>query len=258
MTGCAFLGLEADVALVTGAGRGLGAACAEVLARSGCRVALLDLDQRAIEERSGAIVAEGGTAIAVPVDVTDPIAVRDAVRSVSSQLGEPTVLVNNAGVFDLRDTADIDAASFHRMIDVHALGALYFIQATAPAMKAGGHGRIVNISSIGAEIGLVGHAHYGAAKAAVAALTRSMARELGPHGITCNAVSPGNIDTDNEVLRFRRQQEPSYYENFSASLPIARLGHPLDVAHAVTFLASRAAGYITGQSLRVDGGCVMA
>lgn len=258
MAGCAFLGLESDVALVTGAARGLGAACAEVLAREGARVCLADIDRSAVDERAAGIVADGGTAIAVGLDVTDPTAVPEAVKRLTDELGAPTVLVNNAGVFDLRDTADIDAASLHRMMDVHVLGALHCIQAVTPAMKAAGRGRIVNISSIGADTGLIGHAHYGAAKGAIASLTRSMARELGPHGITCNAVSPGNIDTDNEVLRLRREDDPAYYDSFTASLPISRLGDPLDIAQAVTFLASRAASYITGQSVRVDGGCVMA
>ncbi len=238
------------VALVTGAFGGLGAAIAEALAKSGVDVALMDARPAAEgNAAAGAVEAAGRRARIVSADVTDERAVETVFRDLGRSLGEPDIVVNNAGI-----TADaviwkMSSEAWRRVIEVNLTGSFLILRAAVPAMRRSGWGRIVQIASINGERGKAGQANYAASKAGLIALTKTAARELGPKGITVNAVAPGFIETPMtarlpDEVRRRAVDESA----------LGRMGRPQDVAAAVAFLCSEAAGHITGQVIRVDGG----
>jgi 3-oxoacyl-[acyl-carrier protein] reductase len=249
------------VALVTGAGRGIGQAIAQVLAGAGAAVVALDLVQP--DETLGLIRANGGRGVALAADVSQRSQVERAVSKTLEAFGRIDILVNNAGVLERTSLEDVDDATFQREVDVIARGTLLCTQAVYEPMKRQGGGKIVNISSISGKRGgaLSGAPQspdqagssgrsgpaYAIAKGGVIAFTKWVAKDAGQYGILVNAVCPGPIDT----------AMTHGFDYPLANQPIARLGQPEDVAQAVLFLASAMSNYITGQTLNVDGGLLM-
>jgi NAD(P)-dependent dehydrogenase (short-subunit alcohol dehydrogenase family) len=226
-------------AVVTGGASGIGQAVAHRLRADGYHVATIDL----------ADTEDGETA-----DVTDPAALGAALTAIRTRLGPVTILVNAAGLDGFKRFANLDFATWYRVIDVNLNGVFHCVQAVLPDMRAAGWGRIVNISSSSAQSGQPFMAHYVAAKSAVNGLTKALALELGPAGITVNAVPPGFIDTP--MLRKAEAADliGGTVEDHIARTPVRRVGTPADIAAACAFLVSDEAGYITGQILGVNGG----
>lgn len=250
---------EGRVALVTGAGdpHGMGAAVARRFADEGMAVALLDINEEGALATVAMIEASGGRAIAVAADVSDRAQVTAALDQVRTALGPIGVLVNNAAVEGWCPFADITDAQWDKTFDVNAKGAFIVIQGVLPDMEAAGWGRIVNVTALGGQMGgAFDMAHYNASKGALITLTRTLAIGLGVKGITVNAVSPGFIDTPMARRAIDASLFPIDYRDILASYPIPRLGTAQDIAAAVNFLSSEEAGYITGQSLNVNGGCL--
>src|SRR5580700_1328460 len=243
------------VAIVTGAARGIGAATARRLATDGMAVAVLDLEAGSCEATVGAIIAAGGHALAVGADVSREDQVETAVGTVAAELGPPTVLVNNAGV--LRDNLlfKMSEDDWDMVLGIHLRGTFLMSRAVQKHMVDQRFGRIVNLSSSSA-LGNRGQANYSAAKAGLQGLTKTLAIELGPFGITANAVAPGFIATDMTAATAARIGIG--FEDFqkaaAASIPVRRVGTPDDVAHVISFLASEGAGFVSGQVIYVAGG----
>jgi 3-oxoacyl-[acyl-carrier protein] reductase len=243
------------VAIVTGAARGIGAATAKRLAGDGFAVAVLDLDEKSCADTVEAIIAKGGQAIAAGADVSKTDQVQLAVDRIATELGPPSVLVNNAGV--LRDNLlfKMTEDDWDTVLDVHLRGAFLMSRATQKHMVDQRYGRIVNLSSSSA-LGNRGQVNYSAAKAGMQGFTKTLAIELGPFGITANAVAPGFIATDMTAATAVRVKMS--FEDFQAAaasqIPVRRVGHPDDVAHTISFLVSEGAGFVSGQVIYVAGG----
>ena len=242
-------------ALVTGAARGIGAATARRLAADGHQVAVLDLREADAEATVAAIREAGGTALAVGADVADEDAVAAAVERVADELGPPTVLVNNAGI--LRDNLlfKMSVDDWDAVLSVHLRGAFLVSRAVQQHQVAARWGRVVNLSSTSA-LGNRGQANYAAAKAGMQGFTKTLAIELGPFGVTVNAVAPGFIETD--MMRAVAERTGMAYDDLLAAaakeVPVGRVGRPDDVAAAVSFFCSEDASYVSGQVLYVAGG----
>ena len=239
-------------ALVTGASRGLGRSIALRLANGGAAVAVnYRVQADAAEEVVREICSRGGRALAVRADVADEAEVRDMVARITSELGTVEILINNAGVFHPGDLANFDARPLAEMRRINVDGVVTTTRAVVESMKARRFGRIVNLSSVaGLGTAVEGTTFYAVNKAAVIALTRRSALELGPHGITVNAVAPGFVLTDMN----RAGRTEADLAAIAARTMVRRLGEPEDIARAVAFLASPESGWITAQVLTVDGG----
>jgi len=243
------------VAVVTGAARGIGAAIAIRLAADGMAVAAVDLDGSATEGTVSAILAAGGSAIAIGADVADAGDVQQAVERTVSTLGAPTVLVNNAGI--LRDNLlfKLSEDDWDAVMSVHLRGAFLMSREVQKHQVAAKWGRIVNLSSTSA-LGNRGQANYSAAKAGIQGFTKTLAIELGRFNITANAIAPGFIATD--MLRETANRLGVTFEEFlegaAAQIPVGRVGQPDDVAAAASFFCSEQAGFVSGQVLYVAGG----
>lgn len=243
------------VALVTGGGAGIGEATCLRLARDGMAVGVLGRRIENAQAVADAIRAARGEALAVEADVSDRAGLERAIARVHDQLGPITVLVNNAGVEEFKPFAEIDESAWDRVMDVNLKGIYHATQLVLPDMIEAGWGRIINLTALGSQIGAVNMAHYTASKGGVTSLTRSLAVELGPKGITVNAVSPGFLLTPMAQRAIDGDLFPVPYEEIVATYPIPRVGQPEDAAAAIAFFASKDAGYITGQLLGVNGGC---
>jgi 3-oxoacyl-[acyl-carrier protein] reductase len=243
------------VAIVTGAARGIGAATAKRLAADGFAVAVLDLEEAACADTVKAIQAEGGTALAVGVDVADATAAQAAVERVAAELGGPTVLVNNAGITRDNMLFKMTEQDWDSVINVHLRGAFLMTKFAQRYMTEAKYGRIVNLSSTSA-LGNRGQANYAAAKAGVQGFTKTVAIELGKYGITANAIAPGFIET--EMTAATAARVGISMEDFKAAaasqIPVARVGQPEDIAATVSFLVSEGAGFVSGQVIYVAGG----
>jgi 2-hydroxycyclohexanecarboxyl-CoA dehydrogenase len=235
-------GLTAKTAVVTGGASGIGRAVAERLRADGFRVAVIDL------------APTGADGLGHIADVTDRAQVDAAVSAIREELGPILVLVNAAGVEGFKKFISMTFADWSRVIDVNLNGVFHTIQAVLPDMVEAGWGRIVNISSSSTHSGQPFMAHYVAAKSAVNGLTKSLALEYGPSGITVNAVPPGFIDTPMLRNAERRQLLGGTVEDHINRTPVRRVGRPDDIAAACAFFVSEEAGYITGQILGVNGG----
>ncbi|MGH3674647.1 MAG: SDR family NAD(P)-dependent oxidoreductase [Mycobacterium sp.] len=244
------------VAVVTGGASGMGEATCHELGRRGHKVAVLDIDGQAAQRVSEELRAEDVTALAVAADVSDRQAVEEAFAKVRSELGPVHILVTSAGLVDFAPFTDITAEAWDRLIAVNLTGTFHCCQAAVPDMVAAEWGRIVMISSSSAQRGSPKMAHYAASKGALLSLTKSLAREYGPVGITVNNVPPSGIETPMQHQSQAAGLLPSN-EQMAASIPIGHLGTGDDIAAAVGFLCSEQAGFITGQVLGVNGGQVL-
>ncbi len=241
--------------MVTGGGAGIGEATCLRLAREGRAVGVLGRRMENSAAVAQAITDAGGKAIAVQADVADRGQIEAAVAQVREALGPITILVNNAGIEDFTPFPEIDDALWDRLISVNLKGVYMVTQAVLPDMFAAGWGRIVNLTALGAQSGAANMVHYTTTKGGVVAMTRSLAVELGRNGITVNNVAPGFVLTPMAQRAIAGDLFPVPYEQIVAGYPIPRVGQPEEVAAACCFFASEDAGYITGQTLGVNGGC---
>jgi 3-oxoacyl-[acyl-carrier protein] reductase len=251
-----YLDLTGKVALITGASSGIGAATAAVFADLGAKVAIgYFRNQKGAEEVQAGIARAGGNAIAIRADVCQESEIRRLVKSAADELGPIDILVNNAGsLVERMKIHEITGEKWDSILNVNLKSAMLCSQAVAPSMMERLAGAIVNVVSIaGRNGGGPGAGAYAAAKAGLIAFTKSLARELAPHGIRVNAVSPGVIDTPfHEVF-----STPEMMRNFAATIPLGRVGVPMECATAIAFLASDAASFVVGETLEVNGGQLM-
>ncbi|WP_255708371.1 3-oxoacyl-ACP reductase FabG [Blastococcus sp. KM273128] len=243
------------VAIVTGAARGIGAATAQRLAADGFAVAVLDLDEGSAKGTVEAIEAAGGRALAVGADVSDTAQVEAAIERIVTELGPPTVLVNNAGV--LRDNMlfKMSDSDWDIVMNVHLKGAFLMTRAAQKHMIDAKWGRIVNLSSTSA-LGNRGQANYSTAKAGLQGFTKTLAIELGKFGVTANAIAPGFIETEMTKATADRMGIPfdDFIKGAASQIPVARTGKPEDIAHLVSFFVSEGAGFVSGQVVYAAGG----
>jgi 3-oxoacyl-[acyl-carrier protein] reductase len=240
------------VALVTGAGSGIGRAIAEKLAKDGECVVVNDLRAESAEEVVAGIKEAGGEAASAPGDVSDPEAVERIVEAARESFGPVEVMVNNAGFLQQKRFVDLTVEDFDRMIAVHLRGTFLCTSAVLPEMLSRGQGVIINVASQLGQIGGVELCHYSAAKAGIIGLTKSLAREVSAQGVRVNAVAPGPINTE-LVLGLSEE----WRANKAAELPLGRFGEPHEVAETVSFLASDGAALYVGQTLGPNSGDVM-
>jgi 3-oxoacyl-[acyl-carrier protein] reductase len=246
------LSLTGRVAVVTGAGRGIGAATARLLAQAGAHVALVDRDAAGVTQTAEQIGVAGGEALPFTNDVTDAFAVERTFDRVAEEWGRLDVLVNNAGTLREAPLEDLTDDDFRDTLDVNLRAAMVCARAAVPHMLRQGRGRILSAASGSTRLGSQGLTAYAAAKAGIVGMTRTWARELGPRGITANAVAPGLIE--GETVRTVPSEE---LELTLARIPARRLGRPEEVAAVYLFLASDLAAFINGAVVGVDGGLLL-
>jgi len=243
-------------AVVTGGASGIGLAICRHLADRQHRVAVLDLDGGAAERAADDLRAHGAQALASAVDVSDRRTVDEALGKVRSEFGPVEIIVTSAGIAAFSKFTDITIEAWDRIIAVNLTGTFHCLQAAIPDMLAARWGRIVTISSSSAQSGARRMAHYVASKGGVLGLTKALAAELGPHGITVNTIPPGSIWTP-MTRRAQAAGDLPSTEVLEKMIPVRRAGQPEDVAAACAFLCSEEAGYITGQAINVNGGRYM-
>jgi NAD(P)-dependent dehydrogenase (short-subunit alcohol dehydrogenase family) len=251
--------LNGQVALVTGGAQGIGRAIVDSLAANGAAVAIVDLEAEAAAEAAREVTQAGHRAIALAGDVADPSRITSVVADVVRQLGPISILVNNAGINTSKNRKPIheyDDDDWHRILRVDLTGVFVVSKAIVPGMIERGGGRIVNIASVAGLVPLRLQTAFVAAKAGVVNVSRSMALELGPHGILVNCVAPGSVLTRGTRALFYGNEggQTEMAKSLLAHVPLGRPGEPEEVAHAVTFLVAPQASYITGAVLTVDGG----
>jgi NAD(P)-dependent dehydrogenase (short-subunit alcohol dehydrogenase family) len=244
---------EGKVALVTGAGRGIGRAIAVRLAAEGAAVAALDLDGASAEATAEGLRGAGARALGLQGDVTDEAALARAVEATERELGPIDVLVNNAALALKGNLEQTAPADWDREVNVTLRAPYLAARAVLPGMVARGRGAIVNVGSVNALLAL-GNPAYSAAKAGLLSLTQAIATEYGPRGIRANMVSPGTVVTEAPTWRVRQQKDPEVFTKLARWYPVGRVGRPEDIAAAVAFLAANEAGFVNGANLVVDGG----
>jgi 3-oxoacyl-[acyl-carrier protein] reductase len=241
--------LDGRTALVTGASRGIGRSIARVLARAGADVAVTARNRGLLEETAREVREEGRRALVISADLRGAAGCREVVETVQREWGRLDVLINNAGQGATGPVERITEEAWDEVLETNLKSQFLLAQAAAPLMRERGWGRIVNISSIAAQTGgVAGAASYAASKGGSLALTKSLARDLAGDGITVNAITPGQIETD------MGRVPPERLPQILALIPLGRLGRPEDIAFAALFLCSEEAGYITGATLDVNGG----
>ncbi len=243
--------MSEEIVVVTGAGSGIGAAAALGFARDGYTVAVADIDQGMAQAVVEKIIADGGTAAAVRVDVSDTDSVSQAAAEVIGQLGQPSVLVNCAGWDEMMPFIDTEPDFWKRVVAINLVGAIAMTHSLFGSLVAT-KGRLVNVSSDAGRVGSSGETVYAAAKAGMIGFTKSVAREFARHGVTANCVCPGPVNT-----AFLDKNPPGLREAVTKAIPMRRVGEPADVWNAIRFFASRDSSYITGQVLSVSGGLTM-
>jgi NAD(P)-dependent dehydrogenase (short-subunit alcohol dehydrogenase family) len=244
------MNLSGEIALVTGAGRGIGLATAEKLSLLGAAVALCDLDLDSAEQGAMGIKGAGNEAKAVQMDVRNPQDWQRALDEITSWKQAPTILVNNAG-FDRPDgVANVSLEDWQAVLDVHLSGCLLGMKAVSPGMRELGRGRIVNVSSVYAKIGGQGEAAYTTAKAGIVGLTKSAAQEMARFGVLVNCVLPGLTDTP----AIRQMMSDRIRDKILGQTPLRRMAQPMEVANVIAFLCSPESSYVTGAAWEVSGG----
>jgi 3-oxoacyl-[acyl-carrier protein] reductase len=241
--------LKDKVAIVTGAGQGIGKAISLTLAKKGAKVVVADISEKRFEAVR-TIEETGSQAFAVKCDVSNRRDVENAVKETLSKFGHVDILVNNAGMYPFKPFAEMTEEDWDKVLNVNLKSVFYFSRSVLPTKIKQGHGRIVNIASIaGFVVGFSGLAHYSASKAGIVGFTRSLALEVAQQGITVNAVAPGPIETPGT-----KTLDPNLYEQTRKALPVGRWGQPEDIAELVAFLAGDQSSFITGQCIVADGG----
>ncbi len=242
--------LAERVAIVTGAAQGIGAAVAAAYAREGARVAVVDLAAEAAEAGAALIRAAGGEAIGISCNVADRASVDAMAAAVAARYGRIDILVNNAGIIRPAMLHKMTMEQWSAVLDVHLSGSFNCTQAVVAGMMERQWGRIINVTSAAGIVGTIGQVNYSAAKAGIAGLTKSCARELARYGITVNAIAPGAATPMTEVIRTDERFKDKYLEK----IPMGRWAEPEEVTPAFVFFASPGASYVTGQILAADGG----
>ena len=245
--------LSGRIALVTGASQGIGRACALELAKAGAHVALAARSVDKLEAVAAEIAAAGGTAKAFALDVASEDSIKECAKAVIAHFGKVEILVNNAGITRDGLMMRMKRADWDDVLTTNLTGAFLLTQACVSSLMKNRWGRVINITSIVGQTGQAGQANYAASKAGLIGLTKSLARELASRGVTVNAVAPGFIETPMTHVLTDEQKT-----GILAQIPLARMGSDFDIAHAVVYLASEEAGYITGHTLDVNGGMHMA
>ena len=248
--------LNGRVAVITGAGSGMGRSMALRLAEDNARIAIWDINGEGAEETARMVRDAGGMAIAIVADCSDKAAIKAAADQTRRELGKITILINNAGIAPFDDFLTIDQELFEKVMRINLTGPFLVTQECVPDMIEAKWGRIVNITSSSTQSGSALQTHYTSSKGGLLALTKCLAVALGEHGITANMIPPGSIDTP--MLRGAEiMQRPGAIEAYGAALPVKRIGTGEDIAAAAAFLVSEEAGYMTGQTISVNGGRYM-
>jgi gluconate 5-dehydrogenase len=244
--------LKQKVAVITGASRGLGKPMAKGLAAAGAHVVLVARNEGKLNAVRDEIIAEGGQATALPLDLADEAAIRAGVRKIGNDLGRIDICVNNAGIINWQPILESDAGDFERIMDTNVKATFVMAQECAAFMRAGGRGgRIVNTGSVLSSLGRAKLHAYCASKSAIVGLTRSLAAELGRDNITANVIAPGYFITD---INANLTSRPGYVEAVSGVTPMERWGNPDELVGTLIYLSSDASSFVTGQVIHVDGG----
>jgi NAD(P)-dependent dehydrogenase (short-subunit alcohol dehydrogenase family) len=246
--------LDGRVSIVTGGGGGLGEGICPALAGAGAAVAVVGRTREKLERVAAAVNDAGGRAIAVEADIADPSSVAAMTERVVSEFGGIDILVNNAAVYHRKPWTDITEADWDQVLDTNLKGYYLCARAAYPFLKTSGHGRVINVASITFFGGVPFLLDYVASKGGIVGFTRALAREVGVDGITVNTLSPGAFPTDAEKIH---PDQEGYNRSILEAQSIKRRGTPQDVGNLVTFLASDAASFITGQLIQIDGGWMM-
>jgi len=248
--------LNGRVAVITGAGSGMGRSMALRLAEDDAKIAIWDINGAGAEETAKMVRDAGGTAIAIEADCSDPAMIKSAAAQTRKELGKIAILINNAGIAPFDQFLEIDHALVERVMKINFTGPFLVTQECVPDMIEAKWGRIVNITSSSVQTGSELQTHYTASKGALLGFSKSLAQALGQHGITVNMIPPGSIDTP--MLRGAKiMQREGAIEAYGAMLPVRRIGVGEDIAAAAAFLVSDEAGYMTGQTISVNGGRYM-
>jgi len=255
--------LDGQVAIVTGAGRGIGRATALELARLGADIVVAELDPSGADHTAGLVKGLGRRASVAPTDVTKPGDLKAMVERTRAEFGRIDILVNNAGIYRAAATLDVTEAHWDAVMDINAKAVFFASQAVLPAMIAQKRGAIVSLASLAGKIGSRANLPYNASKAAVISITKSLALAHAADGIRVNCVCPGFVETDMWTLVAREQgallgmSSEEFTRQRLAQIPLGRMERPEDVASVIGFLASPRAGYMTGQAINVTGGVIM-